>query len=747
PNGRSGFTSARNHCELTALAAPNCRNLFNRLSTVGAARQTLLSYIYMLNDRIAPDAYTFPSLLKACSSLGSLSHALTIHQHIIVSGGDFIADAYIASSLVHVYAKWGHVDSARQVFDRMPYRNVVPWTMIVGCYSQMGDVDKSFSMYNQMQHEGIRPNSVTVLGLLSGISQLYHLQCVHCCVVQLGFEVDIVVVNSLLNVYARCGGMEAAQQLFDAMHRWDIVSWNSLVSGYSKTGNVSECVELLNRMRRGETKPDQHTFGSVASVIADKSTIESGKSIHAQIITSGFESDVHIETTLMNMYLKLGNMDESFQLYDRIEDRDVVSWTAMIAGLVQNDRGDRALSEFHQMLRARVTPSSATIASALAACAQLGSFNSGTSIHAYIIRQRMQVDVAAMNSLLTMYAKCGHLIQCQALFDMMSDRDVVSWNGIVAGYAQNGYLNKAFSLFSKMREARQRPDSISVVSLLQACASTGTLHQGKWVHNYILRNGLRPSISVDTALIDMYSKCGDMEAAQRCFDGMPEQDLVSWSVIIAGYGSHGKGETALRIYLDFLQTGIKPNPVLFLSVLSACSHAGLVPEGLRVFQSMNEDFGIEPKLEHHACVVDLLCRAARVQDAYRFVKAMLSQPTIDILGILLDACRTHRDVDLGEAIAGEILQLKPENAGNYVQLAHSYAAISRWDGVCEAWRQMKSLGLKKVPGWSSIELHGTATLFFVDHTSHPQHEEMILMLKILDIEMRNRNSKFHLYSQ
>lgn len=607
----------------------------------------------------------------------------------------------------------------------------------------MGDADSAFSLYNQMRHLGIHPNSVTVLGLLSGASsqQLSRLQCVHACVVRYGFGDDLVVVNSLLNVYGRCGSVEAARKLFDGMRLRDTVSWNCLVSGYAGSGDVREAVNLLNRMRIGEeVKPDRLTFGSVVSAAAEKSSVELGKLVQAQIVTSGFESDMHIKTALMVMYLKFGDVNEAFRLFDRITDKDVISWTALISGLVQNDRADEALLIFREMLMSRVTPASATIASALAAAAQIASFNHGTSIHGFIVRQRMQVDIAAENSLLTMYAKCGHLTQCQALFNRMSGRDVVSWNSIIAAYAQNGHLSKAFSLFIEMREAHQIPDPITIVSLLQACASMGALIQGKWVHNFMLRNGMKPSISVDTALIDMYAKCGDMETARRCFEEMPEKDLVSWSATIAGYGSQGKGETALGLYSDFLQTGIKPNHVLFLSVLTACSHAGLVPEGLSIFQSMVEDFRIEPQLEHHACVVDLLSRAGRVEEAYRFIRTMLLQPSADVLGILLDACRIHGNTDLGEVVAREILRLKPVNAANYVQLAHSYAAMRRWDGVGEAWTQMRSLGLKKVPGWSSIELHGTITTFFVDHSSHPTHDLVMSMLNILDAEMRKRYS-------
>lgn len=325
--------------------------------------------------------------------------------------------------------------------------------------------------------------------------------------------------------------------------------------------------------------------------------------------------------------------------------------------------------------------------------------------------------------------------QSSIIFDRMNKRDLVSWNAIVSGYAQNGYVSKALFLFNEMRSDHQTPDSITIVSLLQGCASTGQIHLGKWIHSFVIRVGLRPCILVDTSLVDMYCKCGDLDTAQRCFNQMPSHDLVSWSAIIAGYGFHGKGETALRLYSKFLEGGMKPNHVIFLSVLSSCSHNGLVEQGLNIYESMTKDFGIAPNLEHHACVVDLLSRAGRVEEAYNLYKKKFSSSVLDVLGIILDACRANGNDELGDTIANDILMLRPMNAGNFVQLAHCYASINKWEEVSEAWTHMRSLGLKKIPGWSFIDIHGAITTFFTDHDSHPQFQEIVFTLKFLRKEM------------
>ncbi|KAF3451753.1 hypothetical protein FNV43_RR07849 [Rhamnella rubrinervis] len=728
----------------TEIATPTTTKSFNaiinRLSSQGSHHEVLAAYSSMLRTNTPPDSYTFPNLLKACTYLDLFSYGRSFHQCAIANG--FSSDAFIGSSLVNFYAKFGYTRIAHKVFDMMPERNVVPWTAIIGCYARAGDVGVSVSLFSEMRHQGIHPSSVTLLSLLPGTSELNYVQCLHGFTISYGFESDIALVNSLLNGYGKCGGIEDARCLFEFMNRRDIVSWNSLMSGYSQTGNVREVFQLFHRMRVEGLEPDKQTFCSVVSATASQSSLKLGKLVHGQILRIRFELDTHLLTSLIVMYLKCRSICIAFQIFERSTNKDVVLWTAMISGLVQNDFADRALIVFRQMLQSRTEPSTATLASALAACAQLGSFDMGTSIHCYVLRQGMNLDITAQNSLITMYAKCGRLRQSRVIFQSMNQRDLVSWNAMVAGYAQNGYLCEALILFSELKETLQKPDSLTVIFLLQACASIGALHQGKWIHNFVIRSCLRPCIFVDTALVDMYSKCGVLDIAQKCFEEMSNRDLVSWGSIIAGYGCHGKGETALRMYSRFLSTGIEPNHVIFLSVLSACSHNGLVDEGLSIFESMTEDFGIAPNLEHRACIVDLLSRAGRIEEAYNFYKRTFPEPAVDVLGILLDGCRANGNVELGKIIARDLLMLRPAGAENYVQLAHSYASMNRWDGVGEAWTQMRSLGLKKLPGWSFIEFHGNITTFFTDHNSHPQFDDTVSTLRTLTKEMRKMNLNF-----
>ncbi|XP_039121386.1 LOW QUALITY PROTEIN: pentatricopeptide repeat-containing protein At4g04370-like [Dioscorea cayenensis subsp. rotundata] len=706
----------------------------------------LLSYASTLLRSIPPCPQAFPPLIKACANLGLLSASVLLHQNAIVHG--YASDAYIASSLVHMYAKYGDVLSARKVFDGMTTRDVVPWSAIVGCYSSSGDAETAFHMFNQMRRLGIEPNAVTILSLLSGISRSNHLHCLHGFTIRCGLEMDIILANSLMNVYAKLGRVELARKLFDSMPLKDIVSWNSLITGYSQgcSSGFRECMFLFDRMRFEKIEPNHQTYVSMVSSVTNSGDafVQAGEVVHAQVIVSGFQTDVFVDTALVSMYLKFRSWKVAFLLFDRVSDRDVVAWTAMISGLTQNDGADKALVVFHEMVKSSVMPATTTIACVLAACSQLGLLNVGSSVHGFIIRHYLTLDVHAWNALITMYAKCGgHLSTVQYVFEMMPYRDLVSWNAIISGCAQNRHLAMVFSLFKRLRLSAERPDSITMVSLLHVCASWGALHLGMSVHCSTIKHGLDQFISISTSLIDMYSKGGDLQSANKCFSLMHYKDLVAWCAIIEGYGNHGMGEAAISLYSDFLQTGIMPNHVIFLSVLSACNHAGLISEGLQIFRSMQDDFSIDPRLEHWACIIDLLCKAGRVEAAASFTRTMLPQANADVLGIVLDACRQHGHARLAEEIAQEIIDLKPQTAGSYVQLAHSYAAMNRWDGVGDTLAQMKTLGLKKAPGWSFVEINGTITMFFADQSSHDQYEEVILLLKLLESDTMINKAMLH----
>ncbi|KAI4371152.1 hypothetical protein MLD38_019418 [Melastoma candidum] len=676
-----------------------------------------------------------PTALKQCAIF---NHGILIHQSAIVRG--LASDPFVASSLISFYSRFGDVSTAHQLFDLMPVKTLVPYTSLMSGYSDSGQHDTAFSLFNDMRNHGIGPSEVTFLGLLGKESLgVCRLRSLHCGIALYGFGRDVVVGNALISGYGKCSCVKDAKELFNEMEEKDVVSWNSMVSVYAGAGDVDRIMGVMCIMRREGVAFDGRILGYLVNAAAMDGDVKLAKVVHGHVLRQLVQLDKQIATCILRMYMKCGNLDAAVRVFELAEDKDVVQWTVLLSGLVQNDCGDWAIMVFRMMIESGEIPSCITISCVLAACAQLGNINLGRSLHGHILRNKVGFDVAMHNSLLTMYAKCERIEQCRSVFVSMHKKDVVTWNAIIDGYAQTGDLSEAFSLFNMMQESHQKPDAITILALLQACASLGALHQGKWIHTFVLRNWLGESILVNTALVDMYSKCGSMDNAERCFRKMPNQDIVSWGTIIDGYGRHGKGDIALRMYSEFLQRGFRPNDVIFLSVLSACSHDGLVQEGLELYESMTKEYAIRPRIEHYACVVDLLCRAGRIDEACSFYKKVFLEPSFTVLSIILDACRANGNRRLHDEITRKLSLHVYDDAGLYVQLAHSNASMNRWDTVGESWAQMRSLGLKKLPGWSFIELFGCITTFFTDHSSHPQMEDIVSLLKTLNRDMKRKN--------
>eukprot|EP01018_Ginkgo_biloba_P028267 Gb_24755 [translate_table: standard] len=599
------------------------------------------------------------------------------------------------------------------------------------------------------QCRGIPVDFNTYSSLLKASTNMKTLEQVHAHMLIIGLQQDIFLGTKLVSKYSMCGSVEKARLVFDKISRRNVFLWNAMIIGCARNGRSQETLSLYYQMRQAGIHPNNFTFPVALKACAALSALQEGKEIHYHIVRTGVDSNIFVGTALIDMYVKCKSIENARQVFDKMPVRDVVLWTAMIVGYVQNGLANEALTLFWQMQIADVKPDSLTMASVLSACAQLGVVNQGKRIHDYIIRSGLESDVSVSNSLVAMYAKCGSLEIARQLFDKMSKRDVISWNAMIAGYAQNGHANEALRLFDQMQQVDMKPDSVTMVSVLPACSHLGALQQGKWIHDYINRNGFESDVSVSTALIDMYAKCGSIEIARNVFDNMSKRDVVSWSAMISGYGMHGHGKDALALFIQMLETGIKPNDVTFISVLSACSHAGLVNEGWQYFDCMTQDYHITPRVEHYSCMVDLLGRAGCLDEAHDFVNNMPLEPHVGVWGALLGACRIHCNIELGEQVANRLFYLDPEHVGYYVLLSNIYAEAGRWDDVTKVRTMMKERGLEKTPGCSLIEINNRVHAFLVGDKSHPQSEKIYATLETLTRQMEEAgyvpNTKFVLH--
>eukprot|EP01018_Ginkgo_biloba_P030196 Gb_04417 [translate_table: standard] len=705
--------------------------------THGYCELALTLFYQMLGVSIQPDKFTFPCVIKACANLAALQLGKDIQNHIVRSR--FESDVFVVSALVDMYAKCGNVEDARQLFDKMSHRDVVSWNVMIAGYAKNQRCDDALKLFRQMRLSGVEPNSVTFASVLSACAlraALQHGQEIHNCIIRGGFESDVLVGNALIALYSKCMTIENAHHVFDRMSPRDDVTWNAMIAGYAQNGHCDEALKLFGQMKMAGLKPNSVTIASILPSCSSLAALQQGKEIHAYIIRSGIESDAFVGSALIDMYSKCGSVDMAQKFFNQMSEIDVVLWSAMIAGYAQNGLSYEALKLFQCLQLTGVKPNSVTIASILPACANLAALQQGKEIHSYIIRNGFESEFFVGSSLIDMYAKCGSVDIACIVFDKMPQRDVVSWNAMITGYSQNERCDEALQLFRRMGLAVVNPDTVTIAGVLSACARLAALQYGKEIHSYIVRNEFESDILVGSALIDMYAKCGSLIIARQVFEMMFKRNVVTWNTMIAGYGMHGYGEKAVTLFNQMQQAGVKPDHITFVAVMSACSHAGLVDEGCQYFYCMIQDHCIMPRVEHYACMVDLLGRAGRLNEAYNFMNRMPLEPDASVWGTLLGACQIHCNIELGEHVAEHLFELEPENAGYYVLLSNIYAAAGRWDNVAKVRLMMKDRGLRKTPGCSWIEVKNRVHTFLAGDKSHPQSEKLYAVLESLTQQMK-----------
>ncbi|XWS67425.1 hypothetical protein CRYUN_Cryun04dG0005500 [Craigia yunnanensis] len=421
-------------------------------------------------------------------------------------------------------------------------------------------------------------------------------------------------------------------------------------------------------------------------------------------------------------------MSYPHNIFSCIQSSNVFIWNTMIRGYAGSETPKPALELYRQMQALSIEPDTHTYPFLLKAVAKLADVRVGENVHSTVIRNGFDSLVFIQNSLLHMYASCGFIDSAYKLFELMPERDAVAWNSVINGFALNGKPNEALTLFREMGLKGVEPNGFAVVSLLSACAELGALALGRRVHVYMMKDGLTENLHVNNALLDLYAKCGSIREARKVFDEMKERNVVSWSSLIVGLAVNGFGKEALQLFKEMGREGLVPSEVTFVGVLYACSHCGMVDEGFNYFMRMREEYGILPRIEHYGCMVDLLGRAGLVKEAYQYIQNMPLQPNAVIWRTLLGACTIHGHLNLGEYARAQLLKLEPGCSGDYVLLSNLYASEQRWSDVHMLRRKMVKEGVKKIPGYSLVELGNHVYEFVMGDRSHPQSEEIYAML-------------------
>ncbi|XP_061992772.1 pentatricopeptide repeat-containing protein At4g31070, mitochondrial [Rosa rugosa] len=581
------------------------------------------------------------------------------------------------------------------------------------CYIKIKDLvskglyDQTLQLYKDELHSyGLLHANTSILPSIIKACSSHHghgLQ-LHCMALKSGSISDSVVSNSLISMYAKLALVGAARRVFDEMPERDTITWNSMMNCYIQNGHLAKALGVLKQMYSNGFTLKAELIASIISVCARTRKFRLGRQIHGLLVVHDeIEESVFLSTALLDLYMRCHETLMAFHVFCHMQVKNEVSWTAMISGCIANLSYGMAMNCFREMQVEGLKPNRVTVLAILPACAELGDIGHGKEIHAYTFRHGFESDHHCSAALIHMYCKRGkELRPAKLIFDKVSLKDVVMWSLMIGSYSQCGDFVKALELFSQMRAQGIDPNSVTLLALISACTSLSSLQIGCGVHSYVLKSGLNSDIFIGNALINMYAKCGCLTDSHEIFKEMPSIDSVSWSTMIESYGLHGRGDEALKLFLEMQDRGIEPDAVAFLSVLSACNHAGLVEEGKKIFKLMREDSKITVSLEHYACYINLLGKFGKLEDACEIVRSMPMKPSSRIWSSLVTACKVHGRLEIAESLAHHLVRKEPQNAANYTLLSMVHAEAGNWLGVEEVRRVMRVHRLRKCYGFSRI---------------------------------------------
>ncbi|XP_050238024.1 pentatricopeptide repeat-containing protein At3g21470 [Mercurialis annua] len=509
----------------------------------------------------------------------------------------------------------------------------------------------------------------------------------------------------------------------------DQPNWSCIIRNYLSQGSHREALVLYNQIPcRGA-----YLLGLVPLVLkacASSSDLTYGKSLHTEVVKKGVDFDVVIGTSLITMYAKCGDIVDARKLFDYMPDRNVVTWNAMVGGYIRN--GDvKSPSGLFERMSVKTTVTWIEMIDGFARNGDLvgarslfdqvplelknvvtwtvmvdGYASKGNMTDARVIFEMMpQRNFFVWSSMISGYCKLGEVEEARAIFDRIPIRNLVNWNSLICGYAQNGFCEQALEAFGSMQVDGFEPDEVTIVSVLSACAQLGLLDVGKDVHQMVYDKGIKLNQFVMNALVDMYAKCGDLTTARSIFEGMCYKNKSCWNAMISGFAIHGQCSEALGFFRRMEESNESPDKITYLSVLSACAHGGFVDEGLEIFSKM-EKCELAVNIKHYGCMVDLLGRAGRLQDAYDFIKRMQMKPNDVIWGSLLGACRVHFNMDMAEKVMEEVnrkdYRADSGNDPHSLLLSNIYAASDSWEKAESMRMVTMNKRLPKTPGRSSV---------------------------------------------
>ncbi|XP_057964479.1 pentatricopeptide repeat-containing protein At5g39680 [Malania oleifera] len=536
---------------------------------------------------------------------------------------------------------------------------------------------------------------------------------------------SIIQTNSLINLYAKCDQIAVARQLFDGMPQRNVVSWSTLMAGYFYCGLTTEVIGLFKAMVWVDhLSPNEYVLATVLSSCANGGRVDEGRQLHGHVVKSGLLFHQYVKNALIYMYSRSSDVEGAVWVLNAVPGMDIFSYNSIMDAFLEHGYLREACEILSRMVSESVAWDNVTYVSVFGLCACLKDLNLGLQVHSRMVKMIVGSDVYVGSSVIDMYGRCGKLLSARKIFVGLRTKNVVSWTAILAAYFQNGCFEEALNLFFEMELEDVLPNEYTFAVLLNSGAGMSALRLGDLLHARVRKSGFKDHVIVGNALINMYSKSGNIEAACKLFSDMFYRDSITWNTMISGFSHHGLGEEALNVFQDMLASGVHPNYITFVGVLSACSHLGRVQEGFYYLNQLMKQMGIEPGLEHHTCIVCLLGKAGLLDEAENFMRRTPVKWDAIAWRSLLSACHVHRNYGLGRRVADFILQVDPDDVGTYILLSNMYAKAKRWDGVVKMRKLMRERNIKKEPGVSWIEVRNKTHVFVSEDNKHPESSQI-----------------------
>ncbi|KAB2054246.1 hypothetical protein ES319_A12G242100v1 [Gossypium barbadense] len=706
-------------------------SLISGLARFGRVGPVLGLFNELRHLGLKPDVFTLSSLVKGCERIeeNEIVHGVCLRL-------GFGSGAFVVSGLIENYAKSGDLVSAEKCFrDCFDVDNVVLTAMIC-CYFWNGEFDKGRQVFMKLRDLGFELNEFSLTGLISGLFDVKEGQLIHGVGLKMGFLCggSLHFNNAVMSMYARCGSKLDAVKVFDEITEPDIVSWTERI-GAALDG--FEAFGIFNSLRRKGLGVNEYTMTNVLSAVAGEGLSCLGRQIQAVCQKEGYLKVVFVGNALISMYNKCGKMDDARCIFDVMIFQDSVSWNSLIAGYSDNGFVSLALKMFSDMRGPNVEVNCYTLASILKVASDSNSLHLAVQMHSYMIKCGFMSDDYVVSCLIATYGKCGSCNESRRVFSDVDKTSVMHLNAMLNTLVNADCHVDSLDLFRNTVDSKLEVDSKTFSIVLKACSAMTDLEQGRGVHSLALKSGFHQDCFVETAVIDLCCKCGNISDAERAFRYASVDNLAAWNAMITGYAQHGCYNEAFRLYDRMTVCRIEPDEITYLGLLTSCCHAGLLQEAQSYMNSMAECHGLIPHLEHYACMVDLLGRVGLLEDAKKTIDEMPIEPDARIWQILLSACNIHGNFDMGRVAATKLLELQPDNESAYILLSNLCASAGMWNAVRKLRREMKEKLVSKEPGSSWIQLRGSMHYFFADDLLHPEHKAIFLELSKLYEHMQD----------